>query len=73
MFHILYTSTVQNTASLADEGNYAYFQSSGAHNIKHINIWKLALGGNLCTDAQSLYGILLERGWGVVAIFLFSK
>ena len=24
------------TASLADEGNSAYFQSSGAHNIKHI-------------------------------------
>ena len=36
MTHILRTSTEHKTASLADEDNYAYFQSSGAHNIKHI-------------------------------------
>ena len=36
MSHILHTSTVHKTASLADEGNFAYCQSSGAHNIKHI-------------------------------------
>ena len=35
--HILHTRTVQKTAkSLADEGNSAYYQSSGAYNIKHI-------------------------------------
>ena len=34
--NILHTSTVHKSASLADEGNYAYFQSSGAHNIKHM-------------------------------------
>ena len=34
MSHILRTSTEHKTASLADEGNYAYCQSSGAHNIK---------------------------------------
>ena len=28
--------TENKTASLADEGNSAYCQSSGAHNIKHI-------------------------------------
>ena len=42
MTHILDTSTEQKTASLADEGNSAYCQSSGAHNIKlffsHINV-----------------------------------
>ena len=31
MSHILHTSTVHKTASLADEGNSAYCQSSGAH------------------------------------------
>ena len=36
MTHILRTSTEHKTASLADEGNSAYCQSSGAHNIKHI-------------------------------------
>ena len=36
MSHILRTSTEHKTASLADEGNSAYYQSSGAHNIKHI-------------------------------------
>ena len=51
MFHILRTSTVHKTASLADEGNSAYCQSSGAHNIKR-NLWKLALRGHLNTDAQ---------------------
>ena len=35
--HLTYsTITVHKTASLADEGNSAYYQSSGAHNIKHI-------------------------------------
>ena len=51
MTHILRTSTLHKTASLADEGNSAYCQSSGAHNIKH-NLWKLALRGHLNTDAQ---------------------
>ena len=37
MSHILRTSTEHKTASLADEGNSAYCQSSGAHNIKHIS------------------------------------
>ena len=44
MTHNLRTSTEQKTASLADEGNSAYCQSSGAHNIKHIFMiywWKL--------------------------------
>ena len=36
MTHILRTITEHKTASLADEGNSAYRQSSGAHNIKHI-------------------------------------
>ena len=36
MSHILHTSTVQKTASLADDGNSVYSQFSGAHNIKHI-------------------------------------
>ena len=35
IFYLL-DERAQNTASLADEGNYAYCQSSGAHNIKHI-------------------------------------
>ena len=39
MSHILRTSTEHNTASLADEGNSAYFQSSGAHNIKHLSTY----------------------------------
>ena len=37
MTHILRTSTEHRTASLADEGNSAYCQSSGAHNINHIS------------------------------------
>ena len=52
MTHILRTSTVHKTASLAGEGNSAYCQCSGAHNIKH-NLWKLALRGHLNTDAQA--------------------
>ena len=36
MSHILRTNTEHITAPLADEGNYAYCQSRGAHNIKHI-------------------------------------
>ena len=50
MSHIFRTSTEHKTASLADEGNYAYCQSSGAHNIKHINLWKLTSRGHLNTD-----------------------
>ena len=34
--HIFRMSTEHKTASLADEGNSAYCQSNGAHNIKHI-------------------------------------
>ena len=48
MTHILHTSTVHKTASLADKDNSAYCQSSGAHNIKH-NLWKLTLRGHLNT------------------------
>ena len=33
MTHILYTRTVHETTSLADEGNSAYCRSSGEHNI----------------------------------------
>ena len=51
--HILHTSTVYRTASLADEGNSTYCQSSDAHNIKH-NLWKLALRGHLNTDVQAM-------------------
>ena len=54
MTHILHTSTVHKTASLADEGNSVNCQSSGAHNIIHyINLWKLALRGHLNTDEQA--------------------
>ena len=38
MTRILHTSTVHKTASLADDGNSAYCQSIGAHNIKNINL-----------------------------------
>ena len=48
MTHILHTSTVHKTASLADEGNSAYCKSSCAHNIKH-NLWKLTSRGHLNT------------------------
>ena len=51
MTNILHTSTVHKTASLADEGNSAFCQSSGAHNIK-LNLCKLALRAHLNTDAQ---------------------
>ena len=53
MTHIIHTSTVHKTASLADEGNSAYCQSSGTHNIKHINLWKLTLRGHLNNDVQA--------------------
>ena len=36
MSHILRPSTEHKTAPLADERNFAYCQSSGAHNIKQI-------------------------------------
>ena len=51
MTDILHTRTVHKTASLAVEGNYAYCQSSCAHNVKY-NLWKLALRGDRNTDAQ---------------------
>ena len=35
MSHILHTGTVHKTESLSDEGNSAYCQARGAHNIKH--------------------------------------
>ena len=47
MTHILHTSTVHKTASLADEGNSSYCQSSGAHNVKHNR------RGHHSTDAQA--------------------
>ena len=55
MSHILRTSTKHITAPIADEGNYAYCQSRGAHNIKHIqyNLWKLVLRGHLNTYAPT--------------------
>ena len=37
MTHILHTTTVHKTTSLADKGNSAYCQSSGAHTS---NIYK---------------------------------
>ena len=52
MTHILHTITVHKTTLLADEGNTAYCQTGGIHNIKH-NLWKLALRGHLNTDAQA--------------------
>ena len=51
MSHILRTSTEHRTASLADEGNSAYCQSSGEHN--NINLWKLTLRGHFNTDVQA--------------------
>ena len=36
MSHIIRTGTEHITTPLADEDNYAYCQSRGAHNIKHI-------------------------------------
>ena len=55
MPHILRTSTEHITAPLVDEGNYAYCQSRGAHNIKHntYNLCELALRGYLNTDART--------------------
>ena len=38
--HILHASTRHKTTSLADEGNSAYCQSSGAHNIKHTQTYR---------------------------------
>ena len=46
MIHILHTSIAHKTVSLADEGNYAYCQSRGAHTIKH-KLWKIALTSTL--------------------------
>ena len=47
MIHILHTSTVHKTASLADEGDSEYCQSNGAHNIKHIWTYR---SSNNCSD-----------------------
>ena len=52
MTHILNKSTVHKTALRDDEGNSAYCQSSGSHNVKH-NLWKLALRGHLNADIQA--------------------
>ena len=52
MTHILHTRTAHKTASLTNEGNSAYCQSGGAHNIKH-NLWKSALRSHLDTDVQA--------------------
>ena len=63
MSHILHTSTVHKT-TLADEGNSVYRQSSSPHNIKNINLWKLALSGHLSTNAQArdrTQNVLLTR------------
>ena len=57
-----HTSTT--SASLVDGVNSAYCQSSGAYNIKHINLWKLTLRGHLNTDAEArarTRNILLTR------------
>ena len=60
MTHILRTSKEYKTASLADECNSAYCESSNIHKIKHIktyiNLWKLALRGHLITDDQARDG-----------------
>ena len=53
MTHILHASTVHKTALLADEGNSAYSQSSGAHNNKH--------NQSLGTDNKTF----CSRGFGV--------
>ena len=52
MTHILHTSAVaQICIKIADEGNSASCQSSGAHNI---NLWRItALEGHHNTDAHS--------------------
>ena len=53
MSHILQMSTEHKTASLADEGNSSYCQSSGAHNINTYNLWKLTLRSHLNTDVHA--------------------
>ena len=65
MSHILHTSTVHKTASLADEDkdNTASLAVHTTSNI-YINLWKLALRGHLNTDAQArnrIRNILLTR------------
>ena len=46
MSHLLHTSAVHITASLADEGNSAYCQSSGAHNIKIYKPMEISMKGS---------------------------
>ena len=55
MSQLLHTSTVHKTASQAGRGQFCilYCQSSGAHNMKHINLCKLTLRGHLNADAQA--------------------
>ena len=64
MTHILRTSAEHKTASLADEGNSAYCQSSGAHNIKHIQTMEI----NIERSPQHYYTlreeILAGRNFG---------
>ena len=43
MSRILQTNTEHITTPLADEGNYAYCQSRGAHNIKHIEPMEISI------------------------------
>ena len=59
MTHILHTSTVHKTSSIADEGNSVYFQSSvAAHNNTEISIersplhWGSSEGSNSESFAQ---------------------
>ena len=68
MSHILRTSTEHKTASLADEGNSAYYQSSGAHNSK--------LRGHLPTIVchrcvAALQGPPTPRNWEAIALHFF--
>ena len=43
MSHILHTSTVHKTASLADECNAAYCQSSSAHTLSRYKPMKVSI------------------------------
>ena len=63
MTNILRTSTEHKTSSLADERNSAYCQSSGAHNSKHINLWKLTLSGHLNTDVRAWQDLRKDYSW----------
>ena len=54
MIHILHTRTVHKTASLADEGNSAYCQSSGHTPLNIDRPMEISIKSfHLNTDAQS--------------------